>query len=356
MGVKMKILIDAFVEKNLGDDLFLKILFDRYSSNIEWYVICSSDASLGAFQGYRNVKRYDKKILTYKDFDAVINIGGSIFIQGGHWWIKQLMIRLKYAIPMKLRHRPVFIVGCNFGPCNSRLMFFFNKLFIKFFVTDICFRDLKSYKLFDNLKHSRYNPDIVFGLDVTRIDKLKIGNNNKVGICVMNFEDERINNRYTDKMAELTRMLCRENKKVLFFSFCKMQNDLSAYAKIKKKIGKSYSDEISLIEYDGNIIEFLMEYSKLTAVVTLRFHSLVLSQIMKINYYPIVYSNKTINLLQDQKFPYDYTKIENINKLNINTILEQLNKPAYSVKCVGNPLDHFAQIDKFINADSEFGK
>lgn len=342
----MNILVDAFTEKNLGDDLFLKILFDRYSKNIEWYVICSSNEKLTAFKNYKNVKRYDRKVQKFKNFDAVINIGGSIFIQGGHWWIRQLISRMKYAFPMKLRHKPVFIVGCNFGPCNSRLMYLLNKVFIKYFVTDICFRDRQSYKLFDTIKHSRYNPDIVFGLDVTNIVKDK--DHNKVGICVMNFESERINECFASKMAELTIEFNKQNKTVEYFSFCKTQNDAEAYARIKNKLGKEYDKKIKFLEYDGDIKNFLEEFSSCHAIITLRFHSLVLAQLMKIKYYPIVYSNKTVNLLQDQEYPYDFSKISEINHLNIRKLFAQLRQPLFMSLRNEKSQKNFSEIDDFI--------
>ena len=49
---RRKILVDAYYAKNLGDDLFLKILFDRYS-DVDWYLF-------GADEDYKNIfKEYD---------------------------------------------------------------------------------------------------------------------------------------------------------------------------------------------------------------------------------------------------------------------------------------------------------
>lgn len=325
----MKILVDAYLEKNLGDDLFLKILFDRYPATIKWYVLCHSKENLRAFQDYHNVRMFKKGEDRYKDFDAVINIGGSIFMQNRFWWIRQLRNRLTYALPMKLQKKPLFITGCNYGPSKSKLMYLLNKLFIKYFVTDICFRDRASYHLFKDLRQARYSPDIVYGLDS---DRMISGHRdrNKVGICVMHFSDTKINHRFIDKTVELIKRLFNEHHQVELFSFCRKQKDLNTVNQVINKIGESNKDKIELAVYDGNIKDYLSELNSVSYLITLRFHSLVLAQILKINYYPIVYSKKTSNLLIDQGFSgEDYTDIRAIDRLAVDHVLAQMKKESY---------------------------
>ncbi|WP_179879718.1 polysaccharide pyruvyl transferase family protein [Priestia megaterium] len=345
----MKILVDAYVEKNLGDDLFLKILFDRYPSQVEWFVTCDSEDELKAFETYTNVKGFNKKIHKYKDFDGVINIGGSIFMQSGNWWIRQLFNRLTYAIPMKLRNKPLFIIGCNYGPSTNKLMDRLNHLFMKLFVTDISFRDKESYNMFGDIKQARYNPDIVYGLDTAKFTNIE-RNNNKFGICIMSFSDKKINNDFINKVVEITKELCEENYEVEFYSFCEKQNDLDTYNKIQEILGESYKNKISHYMYEGNLTEYLTKFNSLSYIITLRFHSLILAQIFKMKYYPIVYSKKTSNVLHDQDYKGKYTKIENVQTLNVENIISEVKQNNHSLNSTikNEATNHFAEIDKFL--------
>lgn len=345
----MRILVDAYVEKNLGDDLFLKILFDRYPSQVEWFVTCDSEDELKAFDTYINVKRFNKKTHKYKDFDGVINIGGSIFMQSGNWWIRQLFNRLTYAIPMKLRNKPLFIIGCNYGPSTNQVMDRLNHFFMKFFATDISFRDKESYDMFRDIKQVRYNPDIVYGLETEKFANIK-KNSKKFGICIMSFSDKRVNNDFVDKVVEITKKLCEENYEVEFYSFCEKQNDMYTYNKIKEILGKEYKNRIKHYMYDGDLTGYLEKFSYLDNIITLRFHSLILAQIFDVKYYPIVYSKKTSNILHDQNYAGEYTEIENVRNLNVEDIISQVKQSNHCLNSniKSEAVNHFAEIDKFI--------
>ena len=49
----MQIYVNAYLEKNLGDDLFLKILVDRYK-NHKFYAISNTYSSKNNLQIYKN--------------------------------------------------------------------------------------------------------------------------------------------------------------------------------------------------------------------------------------------------------------------------------------------------------------
>jgi len=342
----MRILVDAYTEKNLGDDLFLKILFDRYPNNIEWFVKSKNQENLQAFRNYGNVYHFNKGQLSYKDFDAVINIGGSIFTQNGNWWIKQLIKRLMYALPMKLHKKPVYIIGCNYGPSNSKLMYILNKLYIQHFVRDISFRDNESYSLFENLPNVRFSPDIVYSLENKLIKREK---SKKLGISIMHFEDKKVNDTYIHKMVELTKLFLIDGYEVEFFSFCENQNDEQTFIKIETILGKKLVHNL----YRGKDLNaYLERFSIQDYFITLRFHSLILAQIYNTTYYPIIYSKKTSNVLEDQGFKGNYTTIEHINCLTIDHIKRQFkdNSINFGLKqeISINAAEHFKEIDQFL--------
>ena len=104
-----KVLVNAYSAKNFGDDLFLKILFDRYS-DVQW-ILRDYSIHNGVNEYKRVLKEYKnikyKNILTSKykiinkfkvkfninpsvknmvnKYDAGIYIGGSIFMQIPQW-------------------------------------------------------------------------------------------------------------------------------------------------------------------------------------------------------------------------------------------------------------------------------
>lgn len=344
----MRILVDAYLEKNLGDDLFLKILFDRYPSSIEWFVICDNINKLEAFQNYPNVKMFDKKNTSIKQFDAAVNIGGSIFMQNGRWWIRQLLHRLSYSFPLKMKKAPVFILGANYGPSDSKLMDFFNKLFIKYFVKDICFRDLSSYKKFQDLQQVRYGSDIVYSLNTSNYQKNKFDKNNRIGISIMFFKDTKIQNAYINTITKMTKRFIELGNSVEFFAFCESEGDIKSYDMIINNLENKYLNKICINTYTGDIENYLNRINNMDIFITLRFHSLILAQILKIKYYPIVYSMKTVNVLKDQNFNGKYTFIENIDEIDADYVLENLANYPIKSELRDKALLHFEELDKFI--------
>ncbi|ASN05987.1 hypothetical protein [Virgibacillus necropolis] len=131
--MKKKILVNAYFSQNLGDDLFLKVLFDRYP-NVDWYLLTSNTKYNGIFKKYKNVSilksmsvnffgirkidafhKINKLLLKYKKYDALLNIGGSIFMEGIGW--EEALIKRR-VLPDEFNRlkKKSFIIGANFGP------------------------------------------------------------------------------------------------------------------------------------------------------------------------------------------------------------------------------------------------
>lgn len=321
-----KILVQAYTEKNFGDDLFLKLLFDRYP-NVEWILDNALTEYKEIFKKYNNVsfsKNYIYKLLSrfnhgYFEYDALLYIGGSIFIQDDEFWKKQLNERKRMFKIFK--NKAIFVLGANFGPFKDNL---FLQEYIKLLkqCKDVCFRDAFSLELFGDLENIRVNPDIVFQLNHKKIIKDK----NSIGISLISLKNRKElikhDELYKMKMIELIERCIENGKKIYLFSFCQREGDLDIINFIINNINKCYKKYINIVSYDGDIDTFLTKFGSMQNIIGARFHSCILSQVFEQGLYPLIYSNKTYNMLCDIGLNKEYTYINNIENLNIDHVLE----------------------------------
>src|SRR5690625_1556664 len=99
----MNFLVNAYFSKNVGDDLFLKVLIERYP-DVNWYLLTPNPVYKDVFNDHSNVhiieslnfnllglRRIDlfskanQLFLKYQLYDGLIVIGGSIFMEGSEW-------------------------------------------------------------------------------------------------------------------------------------------------------------------------------------------------------------------------------------------------------------------------------
>ncbi|HEY4430277.1 MAG TPA: hypothetical protein VGN87_04470, partial [Paenibacillus sp.] len=99
-----KMLIYAYTEFNLGDDLFIKVLCERYPDTE--FRICAPRQYNLCFKEIKNLKVYPSDSILLRGIgylcrklkihniaqkywvdhsDGVVHIGGSIFMQAEHW-------------------------------------------------------------------------------------------------------------------------------------------------------------------------------------------------------------------------------------------------------------------------------
>ena len=258
-----KVFIMAYARKNLGDDLFIKMILDKYN-NIDFYIKVND---------YNNVEELDKcenlhvligndtdeelYKMNEEEYDAYIYIGGSIFMEGGKVYNLSPKF-LNFVERCKKKNIPFCYVSSNYGPYQTKEYFELSKRNFKT-CTDICFRDKYSYNLFKDIETVRYAPDYAFGYEQEEQTKI----NNSVGISVIDLEIrnelKHLYKYYYKFIIENIKQYIKEGKKVYLYSFCEYEGDEKILDKIKTEIG----NESNLIEvkYDGNVEEFLKMYS-----------------------------------------------------------------------------------------------
>ncbi|MEC5272000.1 polysaccharide pyruvyl transferase family protein [Caldifermentibacillus hisashii] len=359
-----KVMIYAYTKFNLGDDLFIKILIERYPN---------TKFLLYAPKKYRNVFRYNSNIriipsdlmlvrgLNYiarklfkvdfffrrfvsKRCDAAVHIGGSLFIQNNINWEKSWKMRKS----MYINDKPFFLLGCNFGPFTDEEFYHQHReLFKKY--TDICFRDNYSYNLFSDLKNVRVASDIVFSLNKLDIKDVE----DRIVISVIKPSFRKNLNGYDEiyykKIRDFTVYFIQQGYNVTLMSFCEHEGDNEALNNISKLIHEDLSEKVQLYFYTGNIDKALYEIAKSKLVIATRFHAMILGWVFSKPVFPIVYSDKMLNVIKDVHFNARYTNFRDLDKVEPSNVHENLKNNTLDITNERkNANAQFEILDKFL--------
>ena len=361
-----KVMIHAYTKLNLGDDLFIKVLCDRYK-NTQFTIYAQSDYKC-AFKDIKNLKycaidsfmirafNYitrilkidtDSEKLIAKHCDAIVSIGGSMFIE---WdgWKSQLENHVRRRV---IKGKPFYLLGSNFGPYKTEdYIESYRKLFKKY--EDICFREKYSYDLFRELDNVRKADDVIFQLENKYLDKKE----NKVSISVIKpsfrekFKDYDL--KYYNKIKDILIYFIERGMDINLISFCKYEGDEDAIEEIVKLIPDKYKKNVNKCFYRGNIDETLNILSSSKYIIGTRFHSMILGWVFNKPVFPIVYSNKMTNVMDDVKFEGEYIRLEEIDSLDVEKSFEKLDDSIIDVtKQIESSKLHFMKLDKFLNLE-----
>lgn len=356
-----KIIIYAYTRLNLGDDLFIKILCDRYPK--QEFIIITCKKYSEAFKNIKNLRCYNIdsikiRIINFilKKFDRdnyinrlkkkcniAITIGGSLFMQEENWEKNSIELYNRLDCASKS-----FLLGSNFGPFNDQKYLIYHKeLFSKY--EDICFRDSYSYNLFNDLSNVRLASDIVFSLK----NKNKIKRNDTVLISVIKPSARKklreYDNQYYNKIKDISIGIIEKGYKVKLLSFCKDEGDEEAIENILKILPKKYINNTSKYFYNGNIDEILKIISESNSIIATRFHAMILGLVYKKNIFPILYSDKMKNVINDLDSNLNYIEIRELNKMGNNEILGFIDKNPINIdKEKINAKNHFLKLDKHL--------
>lgn len=315
--------LKLYLNNNLGDDLFAKIISEKYPNQefimTSYTGVKSNFNNIKVITGFwfRAINKFLKtftnttieKIIASK-LEKGLLIGGSMFIEGKSGIYEEFNLLNKYEI-----------IGSNFGPYKTeKYILDCKKLMEK--ADYVCFRDTKSYNLFKYLgENINIAPDIVFGLDTS---KIKITNNKKVVISVIDCKrklDEKYQEIYEKKIVELAKYFAGNNYEVVFMSFCEKENDEKAIERIFEKIEDK--EKITKYYYKGNIEEALNVLGDSSIIVGSRFHANILGLVLNKTIIPVIYSDKTVNALNDINFKGKIIDIRNIGEFKVDTLKEE---------------------------------
>lgn len=325
-----KVFIMAYLRKNLGDDLFVKMLLEKYK-DFDFYIKYDKHEYLDVLNKYNNLhllygRDTDEELYNsdVNEYDAYVYIGGSIFMEGGSSYNLSEKF-YDFVKRCKENNKPFCYISCNYGPYQTQEYFDLSR---KNFneCTDICFRDLYSYNLFNDIDSVRYAPDFAFSYKTPEVQKIK----NSVGISVI---DLGIRNDLKDKSDTYLDFLCNNITKyinsgneVYLFSFCEYEGDEVTIEKIVNRFPNE--SKVHAVKYSGDVDEFLKIYNQMEYMICARFHAMILSSTARQKVYVMSYSKKIDRVIEDLDLNFP---ILHLNELTENYEL---------------PLDSFTSIEE----------
>lgn len=359
-----KIFLYAYDHINLGDDLFIETIVNRYPDT-EFY-FWTNDKNRKVFQTQKNLKIIDEnsakiKLLRkirpslaaryksdiQKKCDAQVYIGGSIFMEYPTW--KNIVSWWDH----QSRNYPFFVLGANFGPYHTEeYCDEMNRIYTH--LKDICFRDRYSKSLFAQNHNVRQAPDILFSYPMPKVEE----NKKQIFISVISYKDKELssdfdqmtNEEYIEKMAQISSGFTKQGYKVILASFCREEGDLDAAEEIKNR--SEQKQNITTFDYDGtNRKQLLEEMSRSVYIIAARFHGTILGLAAEKTVFPILYSDKTKYVLQDIGFCGEYADLRNPESLSFENARKNL-ESKYKInvtESVKNAEKHFEKLDEFLN-------
>lgn len=333
---RKKILVDIYLAKNLGDDLFLDHLSHSFP-HIDFVPFYPGKNYASFFEHYENIQQFSYTIVDKiaarlgmnkltdfeglsKTYDGLLFLGGGIFREESYW--KELYeYRTKIIEAFKYQGKKIFFSGCNFGPFQTAN--FANAHYVLFQkVNQLIFRDKKSYGLFSHLKNIVYAPDLIWSYDLPESNRKE----KVLGISVIDPQHkQRGDNTYDEYITahqELCEKYLKEGYQIKLFSFCEAEGDWE----IAKKIANS-SPEIEILNYTTDITNYLKEIGSCSRFVAARFHAVIIAFKYGIPVVPVVYGDKTENLLTDLGFESPFVDLASIRKVNSTEFLTMSTAP-----------------------------
>lgn len=339
----MDIILQMYINENLGDDLFIDIIANRYP-NINFFIWGIGNRIIPYIYEtkYNNVHvipinnflckvNMVGKVLFRRDCilekklrncDGLITLGGSVFMDSP---MKFDSFKAGVLADVRLHalktKKPTFVIGANFGPVyHTKFIEKYRKYFSK--CVSVGFRDSNSKSYYKDLDNTIPATDIVFNYP----EKNVVKEEKTIGISIIDLSDNShskialYQNVYENKMIEIINDFINRGFNVNLYSFCNKQGDNIAINRIMEKIKNK--ENVKFLEYNNlDINNFVEHFAKNEYIIATRFHSMILGLIQKQKVFTIVYDIKTKNVIDELQLT-NYCSLDTIDKLEIEDIIK----------------------------------
>ena len=167
--------------------------------------------------------------------------------------------------------------------------------------------------------------------------------------CSRKIEEKHTGN-YEKKIIQMTKFFINKGYDICYMSFSKREGDEDAIASILNKCDEELKQKISVYNYRGNRKEALEELANSQIIVGGRFHANILGMLLGKTIIPMLYSNKTKNVLDNMNFK---GKIIDIRTLNEADLHEEISDKDLEYKQdiqyeIEHAEEHFKKLDKIL--------
>lgn len=311
-----KVFLYAYDRQNLGDDLFVHTIAKRYS-HVKFYM-WTELKNRETFRCLPNVKILDReaRIISFLNLfhpslspryrswwedrcQAVVYIGGSIFMEYDNW--EEILTWWEYTA----ENRSFYVMGANFGPYHTEAYREkISQIYAK--MKDVCFRDEYSYDLFRNVDTVRRAPDILFSYPMPQVTVEEKQIFVSVINCAARDESHGLTEHdaaYVDNMARLLTKYRREGYRLVLSSFCAHEGDEEGIRKLLSAMAAEKDPDIQILNYNGtDADELTAAIARSGMVIAARFHAAILAIAAGRPVLPVIYSDKTLHVLEDLGF------------------------------------------------------
>ena len=294
------VLVHAFLAGNLGDDLFVRTLCDRYPD--VRFLACAPGDYEGRFSDVANLEIRPPAEFggLVKTADAVAHIGGCCFVQ--HEKDFSPFFQTDEYLAKNARH--LVFMGGNFGPYqDDSYLDAYRDLFRGY--DGLSFRDHYSAGLFEGYPNVLYAPDILFGFPARRAEKQRRAVVAPISLAGRDgaFAISQHAEAYRRFTVSSVRALLARGYEVSLVSFCEAQGDEEEIASVVAELSDEERARVSVSCYRRHPDEVVRELEVAECVVATRFHAMVLGFAHGCRVLPVVYDQKTRKVLDDLSYP-----------------------------------------------------
>lgn len=370
----MRVYLFACIEKNIGDDLFIKVICERYPNII---FVIAEQAKYGSLKKIPNL-HFSKKLAKWiwatsllprnpvkkaiatvlrvfyriglPRYDVAIDIVGNAFKNINYMgWEQSYWIRARVKLAKRF-----YLLSTNFGPYNDeRWKADFEKIFPQ--MADVCFRDKYSHALFGHLPNTRLAPDAVISMGKQDTSEKKPYANKVVIIslidCAFTARSKslhKVANTFESKIVDIANTFLKKGYTVTLLN-SNAEQDRPACDRILNKLNSANVDSF---DYDGNLEDVFDLYRNSSVVIATRLHTIVLAWLYRIPVVPIVYDIKVENMLNTYNFTCDRYNIEKLDTISGEDIYNSFCKYNF---VLSNDIIKYAE-SQFQETDKEFKK
>lgn len=157
-------------------------------------------------------------------------------------------------------------------------------------------------------------------------------------------------NLYYEKMNDVAIYFIKQGYAVHFMSFCQHEGDQEAIGQIIGLIPAEFQEQTHVHLYKTNIDDILAALAGASCIVASRFHAMILGWVFDKPVFPVAYSSKMVNVMQDAYFTGKYTDFAHLAELTPEEVYDSMATNRLDVTLQANQAEkHFEQLDAYLS-------